>query len=96
MVGLFNAMKGSKIEELGGEQVVEEVKNWGPENLGLLGSEQALSIAITMDIDHFEILEPDKLLGLITAIEAKDVETIGSEVLEVVASNLEVGGLFWE
>ena len=46
-----------------------------------------------MDRDHFGTLQPDQLLGLTTAIEAKDVETIGSEVLEVVASNLEVGNL---
>ena len=46
-----------------------------------------------MDKDHFGTLEPDQLLGLTTAIETKDVETLGSEVLEVVASNLEVGDL---
>ena len=43
--------------------------------------------------DHFGGLGATQLLGLTTAIDANDIGTLGSEVLGVIAGNLEIGDL---
>jgi len=73
--------------------VVELFTNWGPENLGLLGSEQILGVATAMDGNHFQTLEAPQLLSLTTGVGASDINALGSDVLSVIASNLEVEDL---
>lgn len=88
--GMVSRFDAAQFQQIGGEDVVQVVGALTKADLAGLRNEQALGIAVTFDVEQIGTLETAQLSGLTTALAANDVDTLGSDVVSVIAGNIGV------
>lgn len=86
IVGRFNP---DKIQELGGEQVVQIIGALGQGELEKLGDQQALSMTDSLNVDQIGTVASGQIAGLTTAINAIDIGNLGEQKLVAIVNGLE-------